>query len=100
MAFMDRFFGLLNQHFPKRLENDDRNLIYNRRMNAGEFVHFMSGAVGRNLSGMAATGVQQRLQPGPVQPGPRPVPADHLLSRGTTAGRQRGRPTVVGWLLH
>ncbi|MFS8101871.1 discoidin domain-containing protein [Lentzea alba] len=53
MAFMDRFFGLLNQHFPKRLENDNRNLIYTRRMNAGEFVHFMSGAVGRNLSGLA-----------------------------------------------
>ncbi|MEU0882681.1 discoidin domain-containing protein [Lentzea sp. NPDC005914] len=53
MAFMDRFFGLLNQHFPKRQENDNRNLIYTRRMNAGEFVHFMSGAVGRDLSGMA-----------------------------------------------
>ncbi|HEX8864686.1 MAG TPA: hypothetical protein VF821_03425, partial [Lentzea sp.] len=53
MAFMDRFFGLLNQHFPKRSENDNRNLIYTRRMNAGEFVHFMSGAVGRDLSGMA-----------------------------------------------
>ncbi len=53
MKFMDRFFGLLNQHFPKRLENNDRNLIYTRRMNAGEFVHFMSGAVGRDLSTMA-----------------------------------------------
>ncbi|WP_222598453.1 discoidin domain-containing protein [Lentzea tibetensis] len=53
MAFMDRFYGLLNQHFPKRQENDNRNLIYTRRMNAGEFVHFMSGAVGRDLSNVA-----------------------------------------------
>ena len=53
MAFMDRFFGLLSQHFPKRPENDNRNLVYTRRMNAGEFVHFVSGAVGRDLSGLA-----------------------------------------------
>ncbi|HEU4426426.1 MAG TPA: discoidin domain-containing protein [Pilimelia sp.] len=53
MAFMDRFFGLLNQHFPKHPENGGANLIYDRRMNAGEFVHFMSGAVGRDLSTMA-----------------------------------------------
>ncbi|GLZ29268.1 hypothetical protein Lesp02_14580 [Lentzea sp. NBRC 105346] len=53
MKFMERFFGLLNQYFPKRQENNNRNLIYTRRMNAGEFVHFMSGAVGRDLSSMA-----------------------------------------------
>jgi hypothetical protein len=52
-AFMDRFFGLLSQHFPKRAENGGRNEIYARRMNAGEFVHFMSGAMGRDLSDMA-----------------------------------------------
>ena len=55
MAFMDRFFGLLSRHFPKVEENRGRNRIYARRMNAGEFVHFMSGAVGRDLSGRAAT---------------------------------------------
>ena len=53
VAFMDRFFGLLNRFFPKRTENQGRNFIYDRRMNAGEFVHFMSGAVGRDLSNMA-----------------------------------------------
>jgi hypothetical protein len=54
VAFMDRFFGLLSRDFPKRPENNNRNQIYTRRMNAGEFVHFMSGAVGRDLSNMAA----------------------------------------------
>lgn len=53
VAFMDRFFGLLSRFFPKHLENQNRNFIYDRRLNAGEFVHFMSGAVGRDLSEMA-----------------------------------------------
>lgn len=51
---MERFFGLLSQHFPKKTENDGRNLTYARRMNTGEFVHFLSGALGEDLSGRAA----------------------------------------------
>jgi hypothetical protein len=51
---MERFFELLAQHFPKHLENSDRNLIYDRRMNPGEFVHFTSAAAGRDLSRRAA----------------------------------------------
>jgi hypothetical protein len=53
-AVMQRFFELLSRHFPKRRENDGRNLVYTRRMSAGEFVHFMSGAAGRDLSARAA----------------------------------------------
>ncbi len=52
---MDRFFGLLAQNFPTRTENDDCNLVYTRRMNAGEFVLFSSAADGRDLSKRAAT---------------------------------------------
>ncbi len=55
MTFMDRFFGLLSRHFPKVDENRGRNRSYARRMTAGEFVHFMSGAVGRDLNAQAAT---------------------------------------------
>ncbi len=51
---MERFFGLVSKYFPKHPENDDRNLIYDRRMTTGEFVHFVSGAAGVDLSGQAA----------------------------------------------
>ena len=54
-AVMQRFFGLLSQYFPTRSENDGRNLIYTRRMNTGEFVHFSSAAAGKDLSARAAT---------------------------------------------
>jgi hypothetical protein len=54
-AVMQRFFGLLSQYFPTRTENGGRNLVYTRRMTTGEFVHFMSAASGRDLSGRAAT---------------------------------------------
>jgi hypothetical protein len=50
---MGRFFRLLKVHFPKVPENGGRNLTYARRMNLGEFVHFTSGALGRDLSGRA-----------------------------------------------
>jgi hypothetical protein len=50
---MARFFRLLKDHFPKRLENNGRNFTYARRMNLGEFVHFSSGAAGKNLSARA-----------------------------------------------
>ncbi|GGL00955.1 discoidin domain-containing protein [Mangrovihabitans endophyticus] len=51
---MQRFFGLLAQHFPTRQTNDGRNLIYTRRMNTGEFVLFSSAAAGKDLSARAA----------------------------------------------
>lgn len=51
---MDRFFALLARYFPTRPENDGRNEIYTRRMNAGEFVLFSSAAAGRDLSPRAA----------------------------------------------
>lgn len=53
-AVMQRYFGLVSQFFPTQLENQGRNLIYTRRMTTGEFVHFMSGAAGVDLSARAA----------------------------------------------
>jgi hypothetical protein len=44
---MARFFKLLAAHFPK---NGNR---YSRRMNWGEYVHFTSGAAGKDLKAMA-----------------------------------------------
>ena len=54
---MVRFFGLLAQHFPKETQNHGNgpHQHYTRGMNMGEFVHFMSGAAGTNLSSMATT---------------------------------------------
>ncbi len=54
---MVRFFGLLAQHFPKETQNHGNgpHAHYTRGMNLGEFVHFMSGAAGTNLSPMATT---------------------------------------------
>ncbi len=53
-AVMQRFFGLLAQHFPKRSANGGANTTYSRRMNAGEYVHFTSAAAGKDLSARAA----------------------------------------------
>jgi len=47
------FFRLLSEHFPTEPENDGKNPIYSRRMNLGEFVHFMSGAAGKDLRAVA-----------------------------------------------
>ena len=52
---MAKFFRLVSQHFPKQPENGGRNMIYSRRMNLGELVHFTSAAAGRNLSSLATT---------------------------------------------
>jgi hypothetical protein len=54
---MVRFFSLLAQHFPKETQNHGNgpHAHYTRGMNMGEFVHFMSGAAGTNLSSMATT---------------------------------------------
>jgi hypothetical protein len=46
---MVRFFKLLATHFPKN------GTAYSRRMNWGEFVHFMSGAANKDLKAMATT---------------------------------------------
>jgi hypothetical protein len=43
-----RFFRLLSESFPK-----DSNNRYKRQMNWGEFVHFFSGATGKNLKAQA-----------------------------------------------
>lgn len=52
---LNEFFELLAEHFPKMPdpENDNKNLIYSRRMNYGEFFHFWSGAAGANLKDQA-----------------------------------------------
>ncbi len=52
---MERFFGLLSTYFPKRPKNGGRNMIYSRGMTTGEYVHFMSGAAGLDLSARAAS---------------------------------------------
>jgi hypothetical protein len=54
-AVMQRFFGLLAQHFPKRSHNGGANQTYARRMNTGEFVLFTSAAAGKDLSARAAS---------------------------------------------
>ncbi|MEC3980106.1 hypothetical protein [Amycolatopsis sp. H20-H5] len=46
---MVRFFALLGQYFPASGQD------FARSMNWGEFVHFMSGAAGVNLRGLATT---------------------------------------------
>jgi hypothetical protein len=51
---MQRFFELLSQYFPTKAENSGDNQKYARSMNTGEFVHFLSGAAGVDLSGRAA----------------------------------------------
>ncbi|KAI9098046.1 hypothetical protein DFS34DRAFT_593534 [Phlyctochytrium arcticum] len=51
--FMEDFFGLLSQYYPTVA--DTINIKYAHDLNIGEFIHFMSGAVGRDLSGNAPT---------------------------------------------
>jgi hypothetical protein len=46
---LNRYFTLLAQCFPKNGQN------YARNMNMGEFIHFWSGAAGRNLKAQATT---------------------------------------------
>ncbi|SEL58595.1 hypothetical protein SAMN04488505_102613 [Chitinophaga rupis] len=48
-AGLNKYFTLLAQYFPKNGQD------YSRAMNMGEFVHFWSGAVGRNLKAQATT---------------------------------------------
>ncbi|KAA2238938.1 hypothetical protein F0L74_22245 [Chitinophaga agrisoli] len=48
-ATLNKYFQLLAQYFPKSGQN------YARDLNMGEFVHFWSGAAGRNLKAQATT---------------------------------------------
>jgi hypothetical protein len=50
---MATFFRLLAQHYPKRPDVFGRSMTYSRTMTWGEFVHFMSGAAGRDLKPLA-----------------------------------------------
>ncbi|KAI9095441.1 hypothetical protein DFS34DRAFT_686775 [Phlyctochytrium arcticum] len=52
MSFQSTYFGLLAQHFPTVLDGAGVT-SYVRRASVGEYVHFMSAAVGRSLEGMA-----------------------------------------------
>ncbi|KAI9103047.1 hypothetical protein DFS34DRAFT_607273 [Phlyctochytrium arcticum] len=55
LAWHETYFGLLSQFFPTNTENSGANLIYSRRMNVGEYVHFMSATVGRSLVSQASS---------------------------------------------
>ncbi|HEY0715146.1 MAG TPA: hypothetical protein VGF45_20870, partial [Polyangia bacterium] len=48
---MPKFFSLLAQHYPKVSDGAGRR--YDRSLNFGEYVHFMSGAAGTNLKSLA-----------------------------------------------
>jgi hypothetical protein len=50
---MVNFFRLLSQNFPTELQDDGKIKAYSRRMNWGEYIHFMSGAAGTDLKPLA-----------------------------------------------
>jgi hypothetical protein len=72
---MKRYFALLAQNFPTRSENDGRNLTYTRRMTTGEFVHFMSAADNRDLSGRAASAFNSGFKRAEFEKAQRDFPA-------------------------
>jgi hypothetical protein len=47
------YFKLLAKHYPKKTEGNGRTKAYAHDMNWGEYVHFMSGAAGRDLKPLA-----------------------------------------------
>jgi hypothetical protein len=49
---MVKFFQLLAQHFPKR---GNKPVSYARNLTWGEFIHFSSGAAGKDLKALATT---------------------------------------------
>ncbi|KAI9101324.1 hypothetical protein DFS34DRAFT_466317 [Phlyctochytrium arcticum] len=53
MSFQTTYDGLLAQYFPTTLDGAGIT-SYVRTANEGEYVHFMSAAVGRSLEGMAS----------------------------------------------
>jgi hypothetical protein len=50
---MLNFFDLLAKHLPKEPEGNDKHQRYARRMNWGEFIHFMSGAARKDVRPIA-----------------------------------------------
>ncbi|KAI9102479.1 hypothetical protein DFS34DRAFT_609316 [Phlyctochytrium arcticum] len=55
LEFHQTYFGLLSEYFPTEWENSNTNLVYSRMMDVGEYVHFLSAAVGYKLNSRAAT---------------------------------------------
>ncbi len=47
------YFKLLSEYFPKKTEGGGKNQAYARDINWGEYVHFMSGAAGKDLKPLA-----------------------------------------------
>jgi hypothetical protein len=50
-TLMVNYFRLLAKHFPQEPEGENRR--FTRRMNPGEFIHFMSGAAGKDIRPVA-----------------------------------------------
>jgi hypothetical protein len=50
---MVNFFELVAKYFPRGPYGKDKHPRYTRRMNWGEFIHFMSGAAHKNLKPLA-----------------------------------------------
>jgi hypothetical protein len=50
---LNNFFVLLSKNFPKANTAENGFPEYTRRMNLGEYIHFMSGAAGVNLQAIA-----------------------------------------------
>jgi hypothetical protein len=50
---MVSFFRLLAKHFPQEAEQGGKDRRFTRRMNWGEFIHFMSGAAGKDVRPVA-----------------------------------------------
>jgi hypothetical protein len=50
---MVNFFRLVAKHFPQEPEDGGKHRKYSRRMNRGEFIHFMSGAAGEDVRPVA-----------------------------------------------
>jgi hypothetical protein len=50
---MVNFFALVAKHFPREPYGKDKHPRYTRRMNWGEFIHFMSGAAHKDIRPLA-----------------------------------------------
>ncbi len=50
---MVNFFQLLAKYYPKEPEGDGKHQRYTRRMNWGEFIHFMNGAAHKDIKPLA-----------------------------------------------
>ncbi|KAI9102843.1 hypothetical protein DFS34DRAFT_412855 [Phlyctochytrium arcticum] len=63
LAWHTIYFALLAQYFPSEYVNNGMNLKYSRRMDTGEYIHFMSATVGRNLVPMAISAFNSGYKP-------------------------------------